>query len=228
VRAPRDADAMFDVLTYEKGASVLRMLEQYLGAPVFREGVRDYLRTHRYGNADTGDLWAALGRSAQQPIPAIMDGWIFQPGYPLVTAALDAGQLVLSQQRFTYLPEPLTPPAEPPRDPTWQVPIQLRINAGGTAVTERTLLGAREARVRLPENAESVLVNAGGHGFYRVRYSPELRERLLGVGVERLEPVERFNLVNDAWAVTVAGLMPLVEYLELTGRFGGERDRNVW
>ncbi len=68
---------MFDVLTYEKGASVLRMLEQYLGPEVFRDGVRDYLRAHHaYGNADTGDLWAALGRASRQPIPEVMDGWI--------------------------------------------------------------------------------------------------------------------------------------------------------
>jgi puromycin-sensitive aminopeptidase len=229
VRAPRDADAMFDVLTYEKGASVLRMLEQYLGAPVFREGVRDYLRTHRFDNADTGDLWAALGRAAHQPIPAVMDGWIFQPGYPLVTASLDgSGHVVLAQQRFTYLPAPLTPTPESGRERTWQVPVQLRISAGGTASTERVLVADREARLRLPERVDAVLVNAGGHGFYRVRYSPELRERLLRHGLERLEPVERFNLVNDAWAVTVAGLMPLVEYLDFTARFRGERDRNVW
>jgi puromycin-sensitive aminopeptidase len=229
VRAPRDADAMFDVLTYEKGASVLRMLEQYLGPSVFREGVRDYLTTHRFGNADTGDLWAALGRAAHQPIPAVMDGWIFQPGYPLVTASLDAGgHLVLAQQRFTYLPAPLTPPAEPARDRMWQVPVQLRISAGGTTTTERVLLGERETRRQLPDKVDAVLVNAGGHGFYRVRYSPELRGRLLQHGLAGLEPVERFNLVNDAWAVTVAGLMPLVEYLDFTARFRGERDRNVW
>src|SRR6202521_238011 len=89
VRAPRDADAMFDVLTYEKGASVLRMLEQYLGPEVFRDGVRGYLREHAYGNADTGDLWAALGQAAGAPIPAVMDGWIFRPGFPLVSARLD-------------------------------------------------------------------------------------------------------------------------------------------
>src|SRR3989454_9507076 len=56
VGAPRDADAMFDVLTYEKGASVLRMLEQHLGPAVFRDGVREYLKKHAYANADTGDL----------------------------------------------------------------------------------------------------------------------------------------------------------------------------
>src|SRR5262249_42961380 len=103
VRAPREADAMFDVLTYEKGASVLRMLEQYLGPDVFRDGVRDYLVRHRFANADTGDLWAALGRAPQQPIPAVMDGWIFGPGYPLVSVSVEGRELVLRQQGFSYL-----------------------------------------------------------------------------------------------------------------------------
>lgn len=80
VVAPQDAEAMFDVLTYEKGGAVLRMLEQYLGPEVFRDGVRRYLVRHRYANAETTDLWRALGEAAGQPIPEIMDGWIFVRG----------------------------------------------------------------------------------------------------------------------------------------------------
>jgi puromycin-sensitive aminopeptidase len=236
VRAPREADAMFDVLTYEKGASVLRMLEQYLGPEVFREGVRDYLRTHRFGNADTGDLWAALGRASRQPIPAVMDGWIFAPGYPLVSAALEDGALVLRQGRFTYLPEPLALPEPlraqpltptPPAPARWQVPVQLRVLAGGNTRSERVLLAGAETRHPLPSGVEAVVVNEGGHGFYRVRYDAALRARLLD-RLDRLAPIERFNLAADAWAVTVAGLGPLTDYLDLTVRFRGERDRNVW
>jgi puromycin-sensitive aminopeptidase len=227
VEAPRDADAMFDVLTYEKGASVLRMLEQYLGAEVFRDGVREYLRRHAYANADTGDLWAALGRAARQPIPEVMDGWIFQPGYPLVSARLDGRQLVLTQQRFTYLPEALPGSTQTPRDQNWQVPVQVRVAAGARASVERRLLTGAETRFAIPEGAGAVLVNEGGHGFYRVRYSSDLLGRLLGA-LPDLAAIERFNLVNDAWAVTVAGLMGLGDYLELTARFRGERDRNVW
>ena len=227
VEAPRDADAMFDVLTYEKGASVLRMLEQYLGATVFRDGVREYLRRHAYANAETGDLWAALGRVANQPIPAVMDGWIFQPGYPLVSARLEGRELVLSQQRFTYLSEPMPGSTPSPRNQRWQVPLQLRLTAGGRATVERPLLAGAEARMQAPERLESVLVNEGGHGFYRVRYEGELLERLLG-SLSGLGGIERFNLVNDSWAVTVAGHMTLTDYLELTARFRGERDRNVW
>jgi puromycin-sensitive aminopeptidase len=231
VNAPREADAMFDVLTYEKGASVLRMLEQYLGADVFRQGVREYLRAHRFGNADTGDLWSALGQASAQPIPGVMDGWIFSPGYPLVSVRRDGDDLVLSQQRFVYLEfgggSEACPP-KPPRDTQaaaqlWKIPIQLRIDADGT----RILLESAEHRVKLPGGFRKALVNAGGHGFYRVRYAPDLLDALV-TRLDALEPIERFNLVNDAWAAAMAGLMPVTDYLDLTARFRDERDRNVW
>ncbi|HUK64106.1 MAG TPA: M1 family metallopeptidase, partial [Dongiaceae bacterium] len=231
VTAPREADAMFDVLTYEKGASVLRMLEQYLGPETFRAGVHGYLTAHRFGNADTGDLWAALGRASGQPIPAVMDGWIFAPGYPLVSASIERGELVLRQQRFTYLREPLRwwgargdAASAPAR---WQVPVQLRLSAGGRDTIDRVLLAEPELRRPLPAGCDSVVVNEGGHGFYRVRYDAELLGRALS-RLRSLAAIERYNLVNDAWAVTLAGLMPLRDYLDLTARFRDERDKNVW
>jgi puromycin-sensitive aminopeptidase len=223
VRAPKEADAMFDVLTYEKGASVLRMLEQHIGPAVFRDGVRDYLRTHAYGNADTKDLWVSLGNAAKQPVPELMDGWIFQPGYPLVTARMDGdAELVLSQQRFAYLSQ------NEPSEQRWQIPVQIRITAGKKSEHRRILLTERETRVGLPRGAQQLLINEGGQGFYRVRYDDVLLKRLLDVGVDRLAPTERFNLISDAWATAVSGLMPLPEYLHLTGHFTQERDKNVW
>ena len=221
VRAPKDAEAMFDVLTYEKGASVLRMLEQHIGPTVFRDGVRDYLRMHAYGNADTKDLWISLGKAANQAVPDVMDGWIFQPGYPLVTAELnERSELVLTQQRFTYLPDPAPG--------LWRVPITLRVHTGEKTDIRRVLLTEAQERVACPPDTSFVVVNENGHGFYRVRYGPLLLERLLAAGLEKLLPIERFNLINDAWASTVGGLMPLAVYLDLTGRFVGERDKNVW
>jgi puromycin-sensitive aminopeptidase len=226
VRAPKDADAMFDVLTYEKGASVLRMLEQHIGPPVFRDGVRRYLRAHAHANADTGDLWTALGEAARQPVPDLMDGWIFQPGYPLLSVAREGRRLTLRQQHFTYLAEPAGAKGHPaPRH--WQVPLQVRLVAGGRVETRRLLMKEESLGLDLPAGVESIVVNEGGHGFYRVRYAPDLLEALLS-WLDRLAAIERFNLVNDAWATTVAGLMPVADYLDLTGRFRHEKDRNVW
>ena len=103
----------------------------------------------------------------------------------------------------------------------------MRVSAAGRASSERRLLAGSELRLPVPERLDAVLVNEGGHGFYRVRYSGELLERLLS-RLDTLAGIERFNLVNDAWAVTVAGHMALTDYLDLTARFRGERDRNVW
>ena len=226
VQAPKDADAMFDVLTYEKGASVLRMLEQHIGPTVFRDGVRDYLQAHAYGNADTNDLWVSLGKIAKQPVPELMNGWIFQPGFPLLTAKVSGpSDLTITQQRFSYLSEIQ---AGSSQDQQWQVPLQMRIMVNGKTSTSRLLLTEKETTVPLPQGWESLLLNEGGHGFYRVRYAPDLLGRLLDGSLDRLAVTERFNLVNDAWATTVAGLMSLTDYLDLTGRFMAERDKNVW
>ena len=226
VQAPKDADAMFDVLTYEKGASVLRMLEQHIGSMVFRDGVRDYLHAHAYGNADTNDLWVSLGKIAKQPVPELMNGWIFQPGFPLVTARVSSSsELTIRQQRFSYLSDEQSRPSQ---DQRWQIPLQMRVTASGKASTSRMLLTEKDTIVSLPHDWESILLNEGGHGFYRVRYAPDLLDRLLNDGIDRLAATERFNLISDAWATTVAGLMPLRDYLDLTARFTVERDKNVW
>ena len=226
VQAPKDADAMFDILTYEKGASVLRMLEQHIGPTVFRDGVRDYLRAHAYGNADTNDLWVSLGKIAKQPVPELMDGWIFQPGFPLVTATVSpSSELTITQQRFSYLSKTQSGSSQ---DQQWQIPLQMRITAGGKAKTSRLLLTEKNTAVPLPHDWESVLINEEGHGFYRVRYASELLDRILNAGIDRLVVTERFNLINDAWATSVGGLMPITDYLDLTARFTAERDKNVW
>jgi puromycin-sensitive aminopeptidase len=107
------------------------------------------------------------------------------------------------------------------------VPVQLRIHAGDKIETRRLLLARPEERVACPPGTQFLVVNEGGHGFYRVHYGPLILKRLLE-GLQTLAPIERFNLVNDAWASTVAGLMPLPAYLDLTGRFTAERDKNVW
>jgi len=223
VRTPTDAAAMFDQLTYKKGASILRMIERHLGTDVFRRGVRGYLEQHRFGNAETGDLWAALGEASQLPVGRVMDTWVQRPGYPLVTVSLepDGRTLVVSQQRFSYLR------AAPRPDDFWGVPVHVRAGFASGARSVRRVLLAPELRVELAEAPRWVVLNADADGFYRTRYSPDLLARLASDVRGLLSPVERFVLVDDAWAVALAGLSSVTEYLDLTTRFRGEDDRNV-
>jgi puromycin-sensitive aminopeptidase len=229
VRAPKEAEAMFDVLTYEKGASVLRMLEQHIGPTVFRDGIRHYLSTHAYGNAETTDLWLSLGHAAGFNVPELMDEWVFSPGYPAIMLRVESpSTLVVSQRRFTYLQSAGDGPGTDADRRGWQVPVQLRISTSEGSESRRLLLTHQEDRIPLPNDWTSVVANEGGHGFYRVRYAPELLQRLQQAGVESLAAVERFNLLNDTWASTIAGLAPPAEYLSLTEHFRQEKDPNVW
>jgi puromycin-sensitive aminopeptidase len=226
VRAPRDCEAMFDLLTYEKGASVLRMLEQHLGPDTFREGVRLYLRWHEYENAETTDLWKALGEASGQPIPEVMDHWVFHPGYPLVSVRADGARLTLAQRRFTYLPPTGRGQEDEPPE-LWRVPVTVRAAIGGQTVERKALLSAAEDEVALPAAPDWVVVNAGGHGFYRVAYAPDLLDRLTA-SLGALAPIERFGLVSDCFARAQAGDLPAAAFLDLTARFREETDRNVW
>ena len=78
VHSPDDASGMFDTLTYVKGGAVLRMLEQWLGAERFRDGIRRYLGKHAYGNTETHDLWDALEEETGEPVRRI-DGRLDLP-----------------------------------------------------------------------------------------------------------------------------------------------------
>ncbi len=222
VDRPEEAAGMFDVLTYEKGASVLRMLEQYLGAAKFRDGIRLYLKKHAYGNAETTDLWDALEESTQQPVRAMMDGWIFQPGYPLVSVEKSGRTIRISQQIFRYLQDGSD------SERSWHVPIFLRAGTPAGVVSQIIFLTEKEQQVEFDAPADWVVVNAGAHGFYRVRYSQELLAALRQGMTTQLTAVERFGLVNDCWAATLAGIVSLADYLELIDQMSGETDVNVW
>jgi puromycin-sensitive aminopeptidase len=213
---------MFDVLTYEKGASVLRMLEQYLGADEFRDGIRRYLRKHAYGNAETTDLWDALEESTKQPVRALMNTWIFQPGYPLISVEKSGRTIRVSQQIFRYLQDGSDSERQ------WHVPIFLRAGTPSGVVNKTLLLTGKELQVEFDAPADWVVVNAGAHGFYRTRYSQELLTALRQGVTAQLTAVERFGLVNDAWAATLAGIVSLSDYLELIAQMTGETDVNVW
>jgi puromycin-sensitive aminopeptidase len=102
VVSPADADGMFDVLTYEKGASVVRMLERYLGAERFRDGIRRYMARHQYGNTETSDLWDALEAETGEPVRRIAESWIFQGGFPELVVTRAEGGLTVGQRRFGY------------------------------------------------------------------------------------------------------------------------------
>ena len=223
VGRPEEAEGMFDVLTYQKGGSVLRMLEQYLGPEVFRRGISHYLSTHAYGNTETSDLWDAIESVSGEPVRQIMESWIFQGGYPMVDVGTgaDPATVTLRQQRFVYSGEA--------GDTAWIVPVNLRASLQGRVIEKRLLLSGPEEACTFPGPVDWVVVNSGGWGSYRTRYSEELWRRLVDAGPARvLSPLERLQLLGDTWAAVVAGRAELGEWVEIATAVAAEADPDVW
>jgi puromycin-sensitive aminopeptidase len=110
VKNADQATENFDAITYEKGGAMLRMIEGYLGAEKFRDGIRDYMKKHAFANATADDLWNALGRASGQPIAEVANAWIGQSGYPVITVRRDGAKLLLSQRRFFADPQAFARP----------------------------------------------------------------------------------------------------------------------
>lgn len=226
VRSPEDTEGMFDVLTYQKGGSLLRMLQQFIGEEPFREGINHYLRKHSYANTETGDLWDAIEGVTGQPARRLMDSWIWQPGHPIVTASVSGDEVVLRQQRFGFDEATTDDPSR------WVIPVHVRQQSGGgdaSAVQEqKLLLDGDEARLSLLAPDATVIVNAGGYGFFRVGYDDALRARLTPDVVATMTTIERYLVVDDTWAAVVAGRLPAMAFVRLARSFSGEAELQVW
>jgi puromycin-sensitive aminopeptidase len=231
VVSPADADGMFDVLTYEKGASVVRMLEQHLGPERFRDGIRRYMARHQYGNTETSDLWDALEAETGEPVRRIAESWIFQGGFPEVSVEAgsgDAPTLRLTQHRFSYAGEGAADGANrAAADRPWSVPVAVESGGDAVATVDRLLLDGEPLEIDRPTGASWVNANAGAHGFYRVRYTDPLRAALLD-HIRELTPLERYTLVDDAWASVLAAATPASLFVETVERFVDETDLSVW
>jgi puromycin-sensitive aminopeptidase len=219
VESPDDASGMFDTLTYTKGGAVLRMIEQWLGSEVFRDGIRRYLAAHAYANTETHDLWDALEESSGKPVRRIMDAWIFQPGYPAIDVARDGDRIRLTQRRFA--------PALPDDDTTWPVPLIVRQVGAGGERQDHVLVEGDGLSVPLVDPDALVIANAGSTAFVRTFYDEELRTRLTA-RLNDLTPGERQSLVDDAWAAAVSGRATVSAFLDVAAGFRDETAPSVW
>jgi puromycin-sensitive aminopeptidase len=221
VRNAGEAGESFDLITYEKGGAVLRMIEGFLGADGFREGIRQYMRTHARGNAVADDLWRALGAASSQPVVELANAWIGQSGFPLVSVTLEGRQVTVSQRRFYS--EPGVSSGE-----RWPVPMVLRFEDGSGVREHRFLLRDERATVTLEGSGEVkwLFANAGNTGFYRVAYDgPALQK--LATNLKALAPAERTSLLADRWALVRSGQVPAADFLDLASRYGDEEDDAV-
>ncbi len=199
------------------------MLESYLGAEQFRQGIHQYLSEHLYSNATTADLWDALERVSGKPIKSICAGWTEQPGLPVVkvkTECVDGKLSVLLEQ------ERLTVPDAGAKPLLWKIPVAL-LDVIHPQSTNTVLLEGKSVRVTLPDCDGVIKANAGDTGYYRVSYDPALQEKLQRQ-INQLAAVDRLNLLNDGWALVEANRASAESYFTLVESLSSDRTFAIW
>ncbi len=228
IRNVAEAGEAFDLITYEKGGAVLRMIEGYLGEERFRDGIRRYMQRHAKRNAVADDLWRALGEASSEPVMELANAWIGAPGYPVVRVERIGRVLRLEQRRF--LSDPAVTAAAGGAEPetVWPVPLVVRYADGERVSEQRILLGERRAEITLAGSGEPdfVVANAGATGFYRVAYDASGLAALVR-SLPRLAITERIALLSDEWALVRAGAREVGSFLDLCVGFAREEDHAV-
>lgn len=210
---PEELSEIFDEISYGKGATLIAMIESYLGEERFRRGITEYLHRFQYANATTTDLWDALSRVAGEPVGPIIDPWLDRPGLPSISARSTGSGMELSQRRFSYHRHVDTEP--------WPIPMVIDVDGR----REQLRFDHRTQSVRVPPGA-TVHVNPGAVGFYRVHYDRILLERLLRALPDR-PPADRWTFLEDLGAYLASGEVDWATYAGAVRELGLTSDRLV-
>ncbi|KDO73545.1 hypothetical protein CISIN_1g002775mg [Citrus sinensis] len=170
-----EIDEIFDAISYRKGASVIRMLQNYLGAECFQRSLASYIKKYACSNAKTEDLWAALEEGSGEPVNKLMNSWTKQKGYPVISVKVKEEKLELEQSQFLS--------SGSPGDGQWIVPITLC--CGSYDVCKNFLLYNKSDSFDIKEllgcsiskegdNGGWIKLNVNQTGFYRVKYDKDL------------------------------------------------------
>jgi puromycin-sensitive aminopeptidase len=223
VEDPRALDEIFDIVSYSKGAAIIHMLQTYLGAEAFRNGLRAYLKNFSYQNAVTADLWRALEMTSGEPVSHIMTAWTSQPGYPLITLSQADDHLKIKQQR--YLASPLE--VSVAGKERWRWPLPLRLITSDKTETA-LLIEANTTTVKL-EGVKLLKANAGQSAFLRISYdAPAIRRLLPMMERQDMSVIDRFGIISDLYATAQSGLTSSRLALDTTAALRHEPDYTVW
>jgi len=218
INHPDEIRSIFDTISYQKGASAIHMLQNYLGAEGFQNGLRHYLKTHSYKNTDTIDLWQALEDKTNKPVKEFMHSWTANSGFPILQIETKSYHLHIAQSRFVANPD-----SKARDDKTlWPAPL-LSTGLAGTVANKPV------TNVPFSGKKAPIKINDGQTGLYRVNYSHEMQQKQLQALDEgKLSDIDRMGLLSDSFEVTKAGYQPVSEYLDLLMHFKNEDSLSVW
>ncbi|XP_034542646.1 aminopeptidase N-like [Notolabrus celidotus] len=210
---PNQITEQFDTISYSKGAAVLRMMSDFLSEPVFVQGLNSYLNQFAFNNTTGDDLWDHLEMAVKandvylpRPVNEIMNRWVLQMGFPVITIDTNAG--MVTQKHFLLDPES-TVAVESPYNYEWLVPIRW-MRRGGVPTDVWWLTSKKGYNYNMAQPLNWVLANINATGYYRVHYDPGNWEGLflqLHRDRQAIPVINRAQLIDDSFHLARANLL---------------------
>ncbi|KAL9687308.1 hypothetical protein QQ045_031708 [Rhodiola kirilowii] len=214
IKKTDNIQGIFDTITYDKGASILRMLQTYLGPEKFQRSIASYIQEYAWSNANTEELWDVVTRVSGMPVKSVMSTWTKQSGYPVISIKSNNSTLQFKQAQFLSTGSR--------GHGKWIVPITLCCGSYNTC--HSFLLSKKSQIIDMKEmggcscsqdrGCPWIKVNTNQTGFYRVKYEEDLVSKLLSA-VEKydLSASDRFGILDDLLAFSAAYHLPLSSLL---------------
>ncbi|XP_043263382.1 uncharacterized protein LOC122403732 [Colletes gigas] len=223
-------------ITYTKTAVILWMMSHMMGEEVFRNGLLKYIDAHEYGSVMSDDLWEAMQSALNETdyanieVKEVMDSWIEQTGYPLVTVTRNytTGDATIRQE-----PSPFS------RDRTsrkWWIPINYATKSepdfSKTKPTHWLRPSDENITIKGIEVDDWLIVNLQHTGYYRVNYDVtnwnKILEYLNSDNYTKIHVGNRIQLIGTAWSLVNLKQLHSSVFVELINYLHRETDPVVW
>ncbi|MFZ1249888.1 MAG: M1 family metallopeptidase [Candidatus Microsaccharimonas sp.] len=214
VTHPDEISTIFDPsIVYAKGGRLLRMLQAYIGDEALRVGLKTYFEKHKYTNTSADDLWTALADASGKDIAVLMNTWITQPGYPVVSATRESNTIKLTQKQFFIGPHTN-------KDRLWPIPLH------GSVEPIPEML--KESEVTFPYTENTVFrLNSGTTSHFIPKYEAKLLSDII-TELPNLTNVDRLSFLHDQILLAQAGMQSNAALLPLLPQFKDETNEPVW
>lgn len=221
VQTPDQITEIFDSITYNKGASIIRMVEDFIGEEKFRTGVSEYLDANKYMNADSNDLVKHLDGKVEQNVFEFLNTWIRQKGLPVVTVTRDGDNFRLTQKRFLTDPENENKETEASEfGYKWSIPITYVTSENPTDVKREWFpFSSEELVIPVSQSVDWIKINKDQVGYYRVKYEKNMWQSLnnaLEQNIDSMTPLDRAHLLNDVFSLAEGLQVPYDTALTMT------------
>ncbi|MCS7123620.1 MAG: M1 family metallopeptidase [Candidatus Aenigmarchaeota archaeon] len=207
VKNINEMEEIFDEISYNKGGSVLRMVEDFIGKENFRNAIKNFLNDFAYKNANSDELFNYFEKYSNKEVKRIIESWIKKDGCPFLEVKSKKNSIKIRQKRLCLKS----------RDNfKWPIPLKFLLNN-----EEKEILLDKEIEtIETKEKINYVIFNPNLTSFLRVLYSKKLLDRIKPLIFKKeIKPITRFSLLSDLFAFTKIGKISLQNYLNFLNSF---------